>query len=629
MNCIIPVEPVKYDAMKFRIFIGLFLIGLSVVSFSCNPGNSAGKKPKRVLLIVIDSLRADHMGYASEGKSLTPWMDAFSEDAVRFTRAFSPTNATIESVAAMFGGLPYSQLPGQPRLQGLPEETITIAEHLKEQGFITHGWSANFNVRADQGYAEGFDSFAYILPNTRPDGSIDDVLRSIDHSYVKSSKNEFIYVHLQDVHHPYQPGYPWSEIDLEPYTRDVVRQGNMYTDFHSLVTGIGPYYDEHQSVQQEDIDYLYRLYKNAIRHVDDRLEELLDALEYDPEKDMLILTSDHGEQFFEQGFWRHSISLVAPELNVPLIVRSPGMPAREVTAPVSLTNLFATIVDLYEFEEPNQPTGRSVLPLMRGEETVVEPVYCESIYNRRFGAALVHEDWFYWLSISHFDSHPWSTWPYQEYLFNLNDDILCKNNLSEANPDVTRKYNEMLVGSHERWKEFTSEAIAAPDTGPIMGDNILPSTPKPNVENTVTTKTNDSPISFEMKSVAESMNYEATITEAPLPHYFQFTYKLESGKYMLYLYNPETETKYHHYLLRNPVADWKTLQLNVPKPENGPVALKIISVTEGTINWKAPTLQYMQVPDLKMVGHHESDIEEWESRFTPEERARLETLGYL
>jgi arylsulfatase A-like enzyme len=579
--------------------------------------------------VVIDSLRADHMGYASEGKSLTPWMDAFSEESVRFTRAFSPNNATIESVASIFGGVPYSQLPGQPRLQGLPEETITLAEHLKEQGFITRAWSANFNVRADQGYAEGFDSFSYILPNTKPDGSIDDVLNSINHEYVKSPKNEFIYVHLQDVHHPYQPGYPWSEIDLVPYTRDVVRQGNMYTDFHGLVAGTGPYYDEHQDVQQVDKDYLYQLYKNAIRHVDDRLEELLDALDYNPKQDMLILTSDHGEQFFEQNFWRHSISLIAPEIHVPLIIRSPGMDSSEITRPVSLTDLYATLVDLYEFEEPNQPTGTSLLPVMHGDDLPEKPVYVESIYNRRFGAAIIHEDFLYWLSISHYDSHPWAKWPYREYLFNLNNDILCENDLSKSKPKITKRYNKMLVEPYERWQEYTSEAIRGSDEDVVLGKNVFSSTPKPNATKTTTTKTDAALNSYQMKSTSENMHYEGTITEAPLPHYFQFRYKLSTGKYMLFLYNPETNTKYHHYLLRNPVTDWKTLQLIVPEPENGPVVLEITPVASGTIDWQAPTFQSITVPELNMVGHHESDIEEWESEFSEEERARLETLGYL
>jgi arylsulfatase A-like enzyme len=582
-----------------------------------------------VLLVVIDSLRADHMGYASDGESLTPWMDAFSEDAVRFTRAFSPNNATIESVASIFGGVPYSQLPGLPRIQGLPEETITIAEHLKAQGFITHAWSANFNVRANQGYAQGFDSFSYIMPVTKPDGSIDDVLRSIDHSYSKSNKNEFIYVHLQDVHHPYQPGYPWSEIDFEDYDRSVVRQGNMYTDFHDLVSGTGPYYDEHQSVEQVDKDYLYRLYKNAIRHVDDRLQELLDALDYDPKEDMLVLTSDHGEQFFEQDFWRHSVSLIAPEIHVPLIVRSPGLGAREVSQPVSLTNLFSTVTDLYELEEPNQATGTSLLPLMRGEDVAAEPVYCESIYLRRFGAAIIHEDWLYWLSISHYDSHPWATWPYQEYLFNLNDDVQCENNVAAAKPEIIARYNKLLIEPHERWQEFTSEAIANPGDQLKMGNNVLSSAPTPNATNTVTTISDSSSNTHKITSSAKSMNYAGTIDDAPLPHYFQFRYKLTSGQFILYLYNPETKTKYHHYLLRRPVDDWKTLQLIVPKPEDGPVALRITPVTDGSMEWQAPTLQSILVPDLRMVGHHESSLEEWESEFTADERARLETLGYI
>jgi arylsulfatase A-like enzyme len=605
------------------------LIVLTLISLSCSGPDPDNIKPKRVLLIVIDSLRADHMGYASEETSLTPWMDSISEESVSFTRAFSPNNATIESVAAIFGGIPYSQLPGHPRVKGLPEETITLAEHLHEQGFHTRAWVANFNLRFSRGYGQGFDSFHYVLPDAKPDGDIDDIIRNIEINPVNRSENEFIYVHLQDVHHPYQPDYPWSQLKIIPYVRDVVLYGNMYTDFDKLVEGTGPYYDEHQDVQQIDKDYLYQLYKNEIRNLDARLNELLVALEYDPDEDMLILTADHGEQFFEQDFWRHSFSMIAPELNVPLIVRSPGLRPREITQPVSLTNLYSTIVDFYDLEEPNQSTGTSFLPLLLGDDMAEEPVYCESIYDKRFGAAIIHEDWLYWLSTSGYDSNPSEKWPYREYLFDLNTDILCQNDVSESKPKITERYNKLLLESGERWQEFNSEAIAVSDVDARMGKNIFFSNPKPNNKKTVTSKSDVPPNSYQMTSFAENMHYQGSISEAPLPHYFQFSYTLSAGNYVLNLYNPETGTKYHEYLLRKPSTDWKTLQLVVAEPENGPVVLQITPIANGTIKWQPPTLRSIEVPDLNMVGHHEWDIGKWKNEFSAEDKARLETLGYL
>jgi len=452
---------------------------LTVASFSISAaaGAEVPLVPQRVLWIVSDSMRQDHLGFSGYERDTSPYIDSLAAESVAFQWAISAGNMTHISVPAYFTGRYFSQLYENPlvhRSGWLPVWPKTIAEAFQAKGFKTLAWSTNIIVTEKTGCARGFDSFSFVMPRSTTYAKIDEMIRAVHDQYTPSGKSEFIYVHLMDCHLPYQPPYPYDRMFSKEYTRDAVIEGALLDAHGEHVFGNAPFYSQRHDMIQEDLDFLIGQYDGTIRHFDDRLRDLLEALDYDPARDMLMLFADHGDQFFEHGYWGHGHKTMPEETRVPLIVRWDGFPARAVSQPVSLLDLYSTCAGLFGFDPPFGSIGQSLVPLLRGGEETERYVYSEFFDARGAGGSVVGPDYLYYLNTRTWYLEPWRIWPVQESIYDLRKDPACATDLFASAAGEADRLNALLRAMNPRFDRATPDKLRGADSDATFGANLVP-----------------------------------------------------------------------------------------------------------------------------------------------------------
>jgi arylsulfatase A-like enzyme len=307
-----------------------------------------------VLLVSIDTLRADRLGCYGYARDTSPALDGFArEHAVRFARAVAEAPWTLPSHVTMLSGLhPLTHGVRQPT-DAPAEEIALLAERLADSHYcfaVTDGgWLAE-----EWGFARGFHSF-----HARDV----DVERAVEHvlEYVRHRRDRgpwFGFLHTYDVHCPYDPppshAGRFASEGAEPL-EVAGRCGN--PDFNALALTAG------------QARFLSDRYDEDVRRVDDALARVFAAFDaLDLWRDtLLIVTSDHGEEFLEHGRIGHERSLEREVLAIPLLIAAPGFVPRVVDAPVGLADLVPTVLALVGIPPVAGLDGRSLAPLLAGE----------------------------------------------------------------------------------------------------------------------------------------------------------------------------------------------------------------------------------------------------------------------
>jgi arylsulfatase A-like enzyme len=313
-----------------------------------------------VIVIVVDTLRADHLSSYGYERETSPFMDSLAAEGVRFENAISPSSWTQPSHASMLTGrYTYEH---QAEILPLDDTYPTIGEVLQSQGYRTGAFSANtlFFTRR-QGFGRGFLRFEdnYQTPadavlNSSLYGYLFDyygLRKALNYEGVPTrrlasdinasvldwvgadSKPFFLFINYFDAHDPYTPP--------EPY-RSLYGQAP-----GGLINGFVERY--HPDLTDEQLQSEIDAYDGSINYVDDQIQALFAELESRGllENTIVIVTADHGESLGEHGLLQHSASLYRQEIHVPLIVWGAGVPAGVVIdTPVSTTGLPSTILEL-------------------------------------------------------------------------------------------------------------------------------------------------------------------------------------------------------------------------------------------------------------------------------------------
>ena len=289
--------------------------------FGCG-GDAADRRPN-VVLVVVDTLRADHLGCYGYARDTSPRIDAFATDAMLFERCFSHAADTRYACASLLSGfLPHET--GVLDDTTLGEELVTLPEMLREHGYATAAVISNYVLRAGRGYEQGFDIFDDTMeqreqirewPERIAAGTTD---RAIELLGELSDRPFFLWVHYQDPHGPYAP-----PSGLEQVFRDDEKRLPPVEPSGSL-SGRGGIPAYQQLGDQRDPDSYRARYDGEIRYVDAELARFFDALKeadlYDDS--LIILTSDHGEGMGEHDYYfAHGEYLYQHQIHVPLIVR--------------------------------------------------------------------------------------------------------------------------------------------------------------------------------------------------------------------------------------------------------------------------------------------------------------------
>jgi arylsulfatase A-like enzyme len=307
-----------------------------------------------VLLVSIDTLRADRLGCYGHGRDTTPALDRFArERAVRFGRAVAEASWTLPSHVTMLSGLhPLTHGVRRPDLAP-SDEVVPLAERLRGSHYsfaVTDGgW-----LSEDWGFARGFDSFH--ARDQEIERAVEQVLEYVRHR--RDRGPWFGFLHTYDVHCPYDPPPPYAGRFASPDAEPIEVEGRCGN----------PHFNSMQ-VTAGQARYLSDRYDEDVRRVDDALGRLFEALD---ELDLwtstvVIVTSDHGEEFLEHGRIGHESTLSAEALSIPLLVAAPGVAPRTAPEVVGLADLVPTVLELAGRPLEERLDGRSLVPLLRGE----------------------------------------------------------------------------------------------------------------------------------------------------------------------------------------------------------------------------------------------------------------------
>lgn len=329
----------------------------------------ASARPNLVL-ITLDTLRADHLDLYGYDRETAPNLRAFAAGGVVFETAISQAPMTQLAMASLLTGLwPWSHAGATKRPDGAPylrSGFATLAERLGAGGYATAGFVANAGLRAGEGYAQGFAVWDE-TPSTTESAAIETLLRPALRWLATAPEPFFLWVHAMDPHHPYASPdkAPWEDTNDPDYARlDAEWTARLPNDQTKRLLSIG----RGASIDAKELAYLMGRYDADIRHVDAGLVPLFAALRArgaDDTDTLVVITSDHGEEFLDHGRMLHSHTLFDELLHVPLIVRGPGVPAAlRIPEQVRTIDVTATLLEAAGVPADDLD-GRSLAPFWR------------------------------------------------------------------------------------------------------------------------------------------------------------------------------------------------------------------------------------------------------------------------
>jgi arylsulfatase A-like enzyme len=382
------------------------------------PQNAAtlapGSRPN-IVLVLIDTLRADHLGTYGYERPTSPNIDAFAKDAVVFEQAFSQSSWTKPAMASLLTGHFPSMHQTNLEQQKLPESETIVTQLLRDQGYQTVVLSGNPWVTPDYGFGRGVDYF-YSIYDERfarvtlfmnalkrlskqmgnrnllynkvkllVQGELsttarDEVLTTEAGRWLDANHGRpfYMHVHYMSPHHPYDPPAPFDK-----WVPDKSAKPMTYYPKKSYFP-----FDEGQAIPDAQREDMIARYDGDILFVDTVFQTLVDKLKSLGILDdtIVVVMADHGEEFYEHKNWGHGQGLYNELIHVPLIIRYPKafQPTR-IKTPVMSVDVVPTLLDLAS--APPKPTaaGKSLVPLAKGDDVPRNPqAFSELIY--RFGA---------------------------------------------------------------------------------------------------------------------------------------------------------------------------------------------------------------------------------------------------
>jgi arylsulfatase A-like enzyme len=330
------------------------------------------------VILILDALNPDYMSCYGYEQETTPFIDSLAAESVLFTKAYAQTSWTLPSIASLFTSTyPYVHQVWSLERR-LSDNAYTLAETLKEKGFITCAITSNAQASSLYNLFQGFDNQIELFKKDRQmlrsqkrqgvvwaEDFIDPLQEWLS---VHKSERFFLFIHLLQPHAPYNPPGEY----VEEFSRGY--RGWLHNRDILVHQGLDP-----QRVAPEDLDYIKARYCANIKYTDFYVSKIVSQLEeYGVlEKSILVMTSDHGEAFLEHGYFQHSNSVYEEEVRIPLMIRFPqkyGLGGQAVGELIQSIDLMPTFMDLYKQTAHKESLqGKSLLPLLAGSSQPIHP----------------------------------------------------------------------------------------------------------------------------------------------------------------------------------------------------------------------------------------------------------------
>ena len=321
------------------------LIGILLVPAGCGGGRPEG--PRNLLLISVDTLRADHLSCYGYERRTTPRIDTLAATGIRFAQAWANSPWTLPSHATLLSGThPFWHMVVDDHAT-IGASVPLLAPILKSRGYSTAAVDRGFDRFEDFGLSRGARPLNSVRASEVTEKALEAIRTNQDRPF-------FLFAHYFDPHNPYDPPEGWNtRFDADP----------------SVVPYLGESAYRGALPPPAVLSHIQAQYDEEILYTDAMIGRLLEGMEaMDRLRDTLIvLTSDHGEEFFEHGSWGHGHTLYPEVLHVPLIVSGPGIGRGKVAdGSVRHIDLAPTILDLLSLPAENAFQGRSFAGVLRG-----------------------------------------------------------------------------------------------------------------------------------------------------------------------------------------------------------------------------------------------------------------------
>jgi len=370
----------------------------------CACADSSTPADYDVLVISLDTVRADALTFRDA--QAAPHLSALAKEGTVFTQAIAGTSWTLPSHAQLFTGQPPSLHRAEVDDTALDARTPTLPQLFRDAGWFTAGFWSGWFLADEYGFGRGFDVYRNAMTDgdkflARFEESVDtgDTDASWNHQAARerlshedvtservvdlaseligeleSDERLMLFLHLFDPHHDYIPPGRFATV-FDP-------------DYTGTLDGRGYYFNpriwnektQQRVIGERDLQHIVALYKGEIAWADEQLGRLIEALRAAGrlERTLIVVTSDHGEEFFEHGHRGHKLTVFDEVLRVPLLIVPPvdlrGSAPAKIGAQVELSDVLPTVLDYAGIEAPTTVYGRSLRPGLEGDPLPSRPV---------------------------------------------------------------------------------------------------------------------------------------------------------------------------------------------------------------------------------------------------------------
>ncbi len=350
----------------------------------------SNKKVKRVVLVTLDTVRADHLGYMGYPRNTSPFIDTLSRKGVVFKNAFTVIPFTVSSLGSLFTSL----YPLQHNVLGyasqFDEKFVTMAEYLKDSGYETAAFVGSIPVT--RLFRRGFQ---YFDPDVADRVERRNAAKTMDSAIEWLKKKSpadciFLWIHLFDAHTSYEKG-----VEFKGSAEDQLKDKESLVHYWTKNQGIE--LDVYRENKRESLWAAMNSYDGEIQYMDlqiRRLYEYMDESGFN-KNSLWLLTSDHGEGLGSHFFYGHHKRIYNEQLRAPVVFHTPGSPGGLIINEiVSNLDMLPTLSELLEFpiESPIPISGRSLVPLISGEKATRKGfVFSMSSRSRQKGCEAARE----------------------------------------------------------------------------------------------------------------------------------------------------------------------------------------------------------------------------------------------
>ena len=407
-----------------------------------------------VILVSIDTLRADHLSAYGYERKTSPFIDSLAEVGTRFEYARSTSPWTLPAHATMLTGL----LPATHHIVddsvSLSNQTPMLSEELQKQGWATGGVVSTMYVSSLFGFNRGFDffeDFDLLSEKKNLSGTVDaeDIINKAItwFSGQPAEKSLFLFLHFYDVHYAYEAPTPYDTRFDRANKKGDLRYKNY---FHFKKKRVQEAQRKHQIAQ----------YDEEILYVDAQLKRLSDEIAGKRENVRWVITSDHGEEFWERGSWGHAHTLYNEQLHIPLIISGQNIPSSVLDENwVGIQDVAPTIASWGGLTMPGD--GLDLNPFIQGSNTIPErPMIAETTRFKTNRLSLLEGGY----------RLEWDLNTGKSELFHTSEDLQERSNIAGTEPEITfafkRRLEELLGHPWRAEKDGTiilSKAIALQD----------------------------------------------------------------------------------------------------------------------------------------------------------------------